>query len=499
MFDIVVSSLAGLLASPKLVFLMLLAVPIGMFFGAVPGLGGKLGIVILIPFVFGMDAVEGAVFLLSMHAVVHTGGSIPSILFGVPGTGADAATIVDGFPMTKNGQAGRALGASLGASAMGGVIGAMVLAGLLPVLEPVILAFSPSEFFLLAIFGITFIAVLSGADMLKGVIVGCYGVMLAFVGMDPQTGIQRFTFDYLFLWDGIDIIAAILALFAVPEMIALGVKGGAVSHVSRTAANYSYSEVLDGIKDVFRHWWLALRTSVIGAVIGMIPGLGGDAASWICYGHAVQSSKTPERFGHGAVEGVIAPETANNSKEGGSLLPTLFFGVPGSSGMAIMIGAFLVLGIQPGPMMMVENLDLVWTLIWALVIANLVCVVMFLGIARWLGLVSFIRGGLLIPFVLVLTMLGAYLGHQRWENLVMLVVLGAVGYGLLRFNWPRPPFVIGLVLGPIAENSLHKALGIWGPAFFVRPISLVLIGLIVLSVVISVVRRNKRSVADAIR
>jgi TctA family transporter len=485
MIETVVSSLIGLVTSPQMVFLILLAIPIGMFFGAVPGLGGKLGIVILIPFVFGMDAVEGAVFLLAMHAVVHTGGSIPSILFGVPGTGADAATVLDGFAMTRNGEAGRALGASLGASAMGGVIGAIVLAGLLPVLEPVILAFSPSEFFLLAILGITFIAVLSGADMLKGVIVGCYGLMLAFVGMDPQTGIQRFTFDYLFLWDGIDIITAILALFAVPEMITLGVKGGAVSHVTRRAANYSFREVIEGIVDVFRHRWLALRTAVIGAVIGMIPGLGGDAASWICYGHAVQSSKTPERFGKGAVEGVIAPETANNSKEGGSLLPTLFFGVPGSSGMAIMIGAFLVLGIQPGPMMMVEQLDLVWTLIWTLVIANLVCVVMFLAIARWLGLLSFIRG--------------AYLGHARWENLVMLVVLGAVGYGLQRFDWPRAPFVIGLVLGPIAENSLHKALGIWGPAFFVRPISLILIGLIVLSVVFALIRRNKRTLVNAPR
>ena len=472
--------------------LLVLAIPIGMFFGAVPGLGGKLGIALMIPFVFGMEMVPGAVFLLAMHSVVHTGGSIPSILFGVPGTGPDAATIVDGYPMTQKGEAGRALGASLGASGMGGVVGAIVLAVLIPVLEPVVLAFSPAEFFLMALLGITFISLLSGDSLIKGLIVGLFGLMLAFVGMDPQLGVTRFTFGQLFLWDGVDIITAILALFAIPEMIALGVKGGSISTVTKEAARYSFAEVIDGIMDVFRHWWLALRTAIIGAVIGIIPGLGGDAASWICYGHAVQSSKTPERFGKGAVEGVIAPETANNSKEGGSLLPTLFFGVPGSSGMAIMLGAFVILGIQPGPMLIQTNLELVWTLIWALVIANLLAVVMFLGVAKWLGLLAFVRGGLLIPFVLVLAMLGSYLSRGHWENLVIIVVFGILGYGLKRFGWSRPPFVIGLVLGPIAERSLHKALALWGPAFLLRPISLVLIAIIVVTLAFALIRRRTR-------
>ncbi len=491
--DIVFSSLIGLVTSPTMMGLILLAIPIGMFFGAVPGLGGKLGIALLIPFVFGMEMVPGAVFLLAMHSVVHTGGSVPSILFGVPGTGPDAATIVDGFPMTQKGQAGRALGASLGASGFGGVVGAIVLAALIPILEPVVLSFSPAEFFLLALLGITFISLLSGSSMVKGLIVGFFGLMLAFVGMDPQMGVTRFTFGNLFLWDGVDIITAILALFAVPEMIALGVKGGSISAVTKEAARYSLAEIIDGIVDVWRHRWLALRTAVIGAVIGVIPGLGGDAASWICYGHAVQSSKTPERFGKGAVEGVIAPETANNSKEGGSLLPTLFFGVPGSSGMAILMGAFIILGIQPGPMLIVNNLDLVWTLIWALVVANVLAVVMFLGITRWIGLLAFVRGGLLIPFVLVLCMLGSYLSRGQWENLVLLVLLGFLGYGLKRFEWPRPPFVIGLVLGPIAEKSLHQAMQLWGPAFLLRPLSLVLVGIIVVTLIFAVVRQRGRT------
>ncbi|NNG04388.1 MAG: tripartite tricarboxylate transporter permease [Inquilinus sp.] len=490
-------SFLSIVGDPYLMGLILLAVPIGMFFGAIPGLGGKLGIVILIPFVFGMDPLAGAVFLLAMHSVVHTGGSIPSILFGVPGTGPDAATIVDGFPMTERGEAGRALGASLGASGVGGVIGGVFLALMLPVLRPVVLAFSPAEFFLLAILGITFIATLSGDSLLKGLLVGMFGLMLAMVSLDPHTGTQRYTYDMLFLWDGIDVIAAVLGLFAIPEMIALGVAGGSIAKAARTqAAQYDLREVVDGIVDVFRHFWLALRTSVMGAVIGMIPGLGGDAASWICYGHAVQSSKTPERFGKGAVEGVIAPETANNSKEGGSLLPTLFFGVPGSSGMAIMLGAFVMLGIQPGPMMALTGMELVWALIWALVVANVLAVGVFLVFAPAFSRLTFVRGGLLIPFVVTLAFLGSYLSHGAWENIVLLCGLGMIGYLLKRHAWPRPPFVIGLVLGPIAEDSFHKALGIWGPTFFLRPQSLVLIALILGSLAFYLWRmKNRRAVA----
>jgi TctA family transporter len=476
--DRIFDALLAVVGSPYLVGLIILAVPIGMFFGAIPGLGGKLGIVLLIPFVFGMDALAGAVFLLAMHAVVHTGGSIPSILFGVPGTGPDAATIVDGFPMTQKGEAGRALGASLGASGFGGVVGGLFLAAMLPVLRPLVLAFSPAEFFLLAILGITFIATLSGDSLLKGLLVGMFGLMLAFVSLDPFTGVERFTFGQLFLWDGVDVITAVLGMFAIPEMIALGVKGGSIAQVRKEAAAYNLREVIDGIVDVFRHWALSIRTALIGAVIGTIPGLGGDAASWICYGHAVQSSKDPSRFGKGAVEGVIAPETANNSKEGGSLLPTLFFGVPGSSGMAIMLGAFVMLGIQPGPMIALTGMDLVWSLIWTLMIANILAVFMFLLCAPVFGKLTYVRGGLLIPYVITLAFLGAFLSHAAWENIVLLCGLGVLGYFLKKYRWPRPPFVIGLILGPIAENSLHKALAIWGPSFFLRPLSLVFIALI---------------------
>jgi len=477
------AALLDVVGSPYHMLLLLIAVPFGMLFGAVPGLGGKLGIVLAIPFVFGMDPLAGAIFLISMHSVVHTGGAIPSILFGVPGTGPDAATVVDGLPMTRKGEAGRAIGAALGASGVGGVIGGLFLLAVLPLLRPVVLAFGPAEFFLLALFGITFIAMLSGDSLSKGLLVGMFGLMLATVNLDPQTGTQRYTFDQLFLWDGIDIITAVLGIFAIPEMLALGAAGGSIAALGkRSATSYGFGGVLQGIGDVFRHWGLTIRTSLIGAFIGMIPGLGGDAASWLCYGHAVQSSKTPERFGSGAVEGVIAPETANNSKEGGSLLPTLFFGVPGSSGMAILLGAFVMLGIQPGPELALTGMDVVWALIWALMIANVLAVVMFFVLAPSFSYLSYVRGSVLIPFVLTLTYLGSYLSHRAWENLVLLTALGVLGYFMKKYDWPRPPFVIGLILGPIVEDSFHKAMALWGPAFLLRRGSLFMLALIAASI-----------------
>lgn len=493
MIETMFSSLYGLLSSPHLMGLMLIAVLIGLIVGVTPGIGGRLSIALAIPFVFGMDKVAGAVFLLTMHAVNGTSGQISSIMFGVPGDGDDAATTLDGYPMAKKGEAGRALGASITASGFGGIIGACVFAIMIPVLEPVVLAFSPAEFFLLAILGITFIAFISGGDKIfKGLIVGLYGMMLATVGMDPQTGTARFAGDFLFLWDGLSLVTAVLALFAVPEMIALGVKGGSISSVSIEGARYSYRQLWEGVLEVPRHWWLATRTAVIGAVIGMIPGLGSSAAAWFCYGHAVQSSKHPERFGQGAVEGVIAPETGSNAREGGALLPTLFFGIPASSGMAVLMGAFLILGIQPGPAMMTEHLDLVWTLLWALVVGNIIAVTFLLFITRWAAMLTFVNGAMLVPFIFVVVVLGAYVNEGQWENLVILFVLSAIGYGLLRAGWPRAPFVIGLVLGKIAEESLHKALDLWGMSFFVRPLSLALIALITGTIAFAVYR-NMRS------
>lgn len=489
-----VTNVIGIFSDPVLLGLIFSAVVCGLFFGVVPGLGGKLAIVLFIPFAISLEPESGLVFLIAMHSVVHTGGSVPSILFGVPGTGPDAATVVDGYPLARRGQAGRALGASLCASAIGGVIGAAFLIAMLPLITPMVLAFSPAEFFLLAVLGIVLISTVSGDSLRKGIIVGCFGLCLSFVGQSPETGEARYAFGQLFLWDGIDFVTAVLAVFAVPELISLGVRGGAIAE-AEDIRSYRMSGVIRGMIDVFKHRWLALRTSLIGAIIGLIPGLGGDAASWICYGHAVQSSRNPDAFGKGAIEGVIAPETANNSKEGGALLPTILFGLPGSSGMAMLLGALVALGIQPGPQILIERPGLIWTLFAVLVFANILAVILLLAISPRIARIARLRAGPLIPIILSLSLLGSFLSALDWQHLVIFMVLGIFGYGLKYFDWPRSPFVIGLALGGIAEVSLFQALAIWGVSFFGRPLSIVLLAMIFLSVVFYWIRRRSREAA----
>lgn len=477
-------SISSLLLAPSYWTLITLAVGCGLFFGVVPGLGGKLGLSLLIPAVVGMEPEMAVVFLVAMHAVVHTGGSVPSILFGIPGTGPDAATVLDGRPLAARGEAGRALGASLFASALGGVVGAAFLLAALPVLKPLILAFSPAEFFLLALLGITLIASISGRHLRKGIIVGCFGIALSCVGMSAQTGEPRFVFGQLWLWEGVDFVVAVLGIYAVPEIIELAGRDEERSDSARRSRDYSFGDVIEGLHDLVRHRWLALRTSLLGALIGLVPGLGGEAASWFCYAHAAQSSPTPERFGNGAIEGVIAPETANNSKEGGALLPTLYFGVPGSSGMAILLSAFVALGIHPGPQLALEHPGLASKLIVTLVVANLLGVALLLPVARHLSRIVNLRGSVLFPFTVGLIIVGTYLASFSREHLMLLAVFATAGLALKFHDWPRGPFIVGLALGAIAENSLFQALDIWGPAFFLRPTSLVLEGLILLTVLV---------------
>ena len=435
MLEAMISGLQQVM-SWEVLLLMLGAVFLGNFFGATPGLGGNLGLALCIPFVFGMDPFLGLAFLLAMHSVVHTGGSIPGILFGVPGTGPTVATIIDGYPMTQQGRGGEAMGAQLAASGLGGVIGAVVLAGLIPALRPIAMSFGSAEIFMLIVFGLTFIVVVSRVSIPKGFIAALLGLGLGTFGLDPHTGIGRFTFGQLWLWDGIHIITIVLGIFAFAEMIDLGARGRG-SRIAEVDVPMRWSQLWEGTKAVFRHWWLALRTAVIGCFIGIIPGLGGDAATWICYGHTVQTSKNKENFGKGDIRGVIGVETANNSKEGGSLLPTLVFGIPGSSGMAILMGAFLILGIVPGPKMITDQLDLVWAMVFVLVIANIVGAVTLYPLCGYMGKLAFVRGSLLIPSILILAGVGAFLIRGHWQDVVLALLFGFLGYGMKKWDYPR--------------------------------------------------------------
>ncbi len=465
--------------NPQVFGIMMLGVPVGLLLGAIPGLGGNLGLALLIPFTFGMDPYSGFALLLGMHSVVQTGGPIPSILFNAPGTGPCAATCLDGYPMAQQGKAGRAIGAALVASAVGGVIGAIGMALLVPVMREVVLAFSPAEFFMLAVLGITFISLVSGDSMLKGLIIGALGLLLSFVGSDSQTGVMRYTFGQLALFDGVPIVPVVVGLFAGSEAISLMVKRGTIVEGSGIKVG---NDVMEGVKDVFRYWWLTLRCSIIGYIIGVIPGLGGEVSSWVSYGHAAQSSKDPKSFGHGNVEGVIGPEAANNSKEGGALIPTVAFGVPGSSGMAILLGAFIILGLQPGPAMLKEHIDVVWAMVWILVIANVIGALAFLVLTPYFSKLTQLRTSMIVPFILVFIMVGSYLTEGRFENFVITVIMSLVGYYMKKFDYPRAPLILGLVLGEIAETNLHISLRLWGVAFLTRPITLILLAITLVSV-----------------
>jgi TctA family transporter len=469
--------------------LILLASLLGNFFGAIPGLGGNLGLALLIPFVFGMDPFNGLAFLLAMHSVVHTGGAIPSVLFGIPGTGPTVATIIDGYPMTKMGKGGEAMGAVLVASALGGIIGAAVLALLIPAMRPIALAFGSPEILMMIVFGLTFIVVVSRESILKGLICALFGLLLGTIGLDPHTGVGRFTFGQLWLWDGIHIIPVVLGIFAYAEILDLGARGGFARIADSTSElKMRWSQLLDGSLMVFREWWLSLRTAIIGTVIGIIPGLGGDAATWICYGHAVQTSKNNENFGKGDIRGIIGVETANNSKEGGSLLPTIVFGIPGSSGMTILLGAFLMLGIVPGPNMIVEHVELVWGMVWVMVISNILGAGILFPLCGYMGRLAFLRGSLIIPPILVLATLGAFLINSRWQDIALAFVFGLLGYGMKKWKYPRAPLILGFILGPLAEDYLHKSIGLFGVSFLFRPIVLVLLCMGVLSLSYSIWR-----------
>ena len=465
---------------------MMFGMAIGFAVGILPGLGGATTLALMLPFIYNMDPTTAFAFLLGSNAVTATTGDVTSVLFGVPGEGICAATIVDGHPMAKNGEAGRALGAALMSSLVGAVFGAFILALAIPIVSPLVLSIGSAEFFMLAVLGVTFVASLSGSNIPKGLLAGGLGLVLAMVGLDPIESVPRFTLEgflgednALFLWDGISLISVTIGLFAIPEIIDLAVQG---TSIAREGTPTKLGGVMEGIKDTFRHWKLVLRCSGIGAYIGLIPGMGGGPAQWLAYAHAVQSSPDKERFGKGAVEGVLGPGAANNSKEGGSLIPTLAFGVPGSVSMAILLGAFIIQGIVPGPDLLnpAKYLTLTFSFVWIIVITNVITVLICLLFLNQLAKITFVKGTYLIPFLLFLVYLGGFATKNSFGDMLMVVIFGAIGWLMVKFDWQRPPLLLGLVLGGIAENNLFIASRIYGYTWLWHP-GVLVIGFIIVA------------------
>jgi putative tricarboxylic transport membrane protein len=484
----------------KALAFMLLGILLGFWVGLLPGLGGATTLALMLPFIYTMQPVEAFAFLLGMHAVVATTGDITSVLFGVPGEATSAATILDGHAMAKKGEAGRALGAALASSLVGALVGAFALALAIPVVRPLVLTFGSPELFMLAIVGLAFIASLSSQGvrgMLRGFLAGGLGLFLATIGQDPQAGVARYALGTLYLWQGLDLVPVLVGIFAIPEIIDLTVRGTSIA--GALPAGRISKGAFDGVKDTFRHFWLTIRCSLIGTFIGIMPGMGGAVAQWMAYGHATQSARSAEErksFGAGDVRGVLGPGAANNSKEGGSLIPTIAFGVPGSTAMAILLGGFFLLGLVPGPDMLTKHLPVTFSMVWTIVIANAITVLACFLFLNKLALLTMVRGNVLIPVILVLVFIGSYTSNNHYGDLIVTLIFGAIGYLMVLGGWPRAPFVLGLVLGKIAENYLYISVARYEAAWLARPVVLILIA-IALAVILYPFFQSRRKAARA--
>ncbi len=471
----------ALMEPQRLMFLMLGCL-MGLVLGIVPGIGGLTGTAMLLPFTFAMDPYSAFALLLGLGSTTSTGDPIPAVLFGVPGGAASAATVLDGFPMAKRGEAGRALSAAYMSSLMGGIFGAALLAVSIPILRPVMLYLGSPELLAFSILGISMVAVLSGSAPLRGVAAACLGIMIAMIGSDPQTGTLRWTMDSLYLWDGLRLTPLLLGIFALPELCDLLIGRTTISKVIDKASIYKGQ--WQGVKDCFQNWWLIMRCSWIGGGIGSIPGISASVIDWLAYGHALKTEKgARETFGKGDVRGVIASESSNNAKEGGALVPTIAFGVPGSATMAILLGAFLIHGLVPGPDMLGKHLDITYTMVWSVALANILGAGLCYAFSPQFARLATLRYTLILPAVLGVVYIGAFEANRSWGDLIALLVFGLIGWLMKQNKWPRPPLVLGLVLGDSIERYMFISVERYGVTWLWRPVVAVLLILAIVGLI----------------
>ena len=461
-----------LILEPMRLLIMMAGVVLGLSLGVIPGLGGVVGLAILIPFTYHLDAYSAFALLLGMASVTTISDLIPAVLFGVPGTVGAAASVLDGHPLAKQGQAARAFGAGYGASLIGGIFGALLLALAIPVLRPMVLYLASPELLSFCIFGLSMVSVLSGKAPLKGLTAAGLGLMLAMIGGDAQTGTLRWTFGTLYLWDHLPLVPFTLGLFAIPELVDMAIARTSIA-AGKDRATIDFAGQWQGLRDSMTHWWLVLRCSTLGAFLGAVPGLGAAVIDWIAYGHAVRTEKNTENFGRGDIRGVIAAIASDNAKEGGHLVPTIAFGVPAGASMALLLSAFLMHGLVPGPEMLTKHLDVTYSIIWTLTLSHVFGAVLCLAASGLFARLATVRAGVLVPLVLMVIFLGAFEGSQSWGDLYSLVIFGAMGWVMKHLGWPRPPLILGFVLGGIFERYFFISTQIYGAAWAIRPIVLV--------------------------
>ncbi|MDR2536230.1 MAG: tripartite tricarboxylate transporter permease [Treponema sp.] len=481
------TSIAPVFDLTNLFFILIGAVS-GILIGSIPGLTSTMGIALLIPFTYGMPIIPSVGMLLGIFCGAMYGGSVAAILIKTPGTPAAAATILDGFPMGQRGEAGRALSIALFSSFAGGMTGALIMTFLSPFISKLALRFGPAEFFSLAIFGLSVIISISGKSLVKGLITAFFGLLIATVGMDKTSAYLRFTKAPGF-YEGIPFIPALIGLFAVSEVYA-NIEKLLTGNVIKT----KISGVLPSFKDLKAIWRQVITGGFIGSFIGAIPGAGGDIAAFVSYSEAKRTSKHPEKFGTGVPEGIAAAESANNGCTGGAMIPLLSLGIPGDSNTAVLMGAFILQGFQPGPMLYVEHLDIVYAVFASIMVANLGMLIAGIAGVRLFARIISIERKLLIPAILVLSLVGSYAINHNMFDVYFALVMGLVGYLLQKFEFPLSPILLALILGPMSESNLRRFMQIDDGQFwrlFTKPICVVFITLALGSLVSSVINQRK--------
>ncbi|CEI81895.1 membrane protein [Oceanobacillus oncorhynchi subsp. incaldanensis] len=475
--------------------LIILGLLLGVILGAIPGLTGSLGIALMLPVTFTMEPLSGLVFLIAIYTGGLFGGAITAVLINTPGSPAAVATTLDGYPMTKQGQPGKALGLAVGSSAIGGMIGGFVLLLIIQPLASFALKFGPTEMFLVAVFGLTIISSIQEGGFVKSIFGGLFGVLLGTIGM-TDTGAVRGTFDNVYLLDGIPMIPALIGLFAVSELFFLADK----QFVSKQSANQNLtSQMLKGIKSIFRYPFNLIRSSAIGVFVGALPAAGSTIASLLSYNEAKRFSKSKDKFGKGNEEGIVAAESANNASEGGALATMLVLGIPGSASTAMLLGAIIMQGWVPGPRLFIEQSTILYGVIFSMVVGLFFLIFVGGAVSLGAGRVINIPTRILIPIIIVFALIGAFATRNLLFDAFLVFIFGIIGWYLRRNKYPVIAVVLGLILGPIADSELLKSVQLHGSetinAFLTRPVSIILIIITILGVFLPIIldKLNKKS------
>ena len=479
----------GTVLTPMNILVIFAGAAVGIFVGAMPGLSSIMGLSLMLPVTLKFDGTTGILMLLGVFCGAIYGGSITAILIKTPGTANSAATVLDGYPLTQKGQAARALGVSTFASTFGGIFSAIMLLWTAPLLSKVALSFTSPEYFSLAILGLSMVTSLSSKNVTKGLISAVLGLLMATVGMDTLTGVKRFTFGTTYLLGGLSMVPVLIALYAFAQVMQNIETDGQTQRPEREKLRH----VFPNGKIIKKIMPTLLRSSVIGTVLGAIPGIGGDIACWMSYNEARRFDKHPEEFGTGRIEGVAAPEAANNAISGGALIPLLTLGIPGAAGTAVMLGALMMQGIVPGPLLFQTQQTEVYSIIVGLLLANIAMgVIGFAGI-RLFARIGSVKNRYMVPIVVMFCVIGTFALNSSINDVFMMMIVGVIAWFLIKLDYPMPPVILGLILGSQLERNLQRSLSLSGGSFaifFTRPISCILLVIAVLSVFLPLIIRS---------